>query len=148
MTDVVTTGKSTPHWPAVAAWWAHRVQLLGPRKEQTELLFVQACPSTGLDKVHPTWAGIFVLAAIVALCPGIHFILLDNDCVPLTLFEVEDLWALATPPKAGLLAPNKNGPADKSSWSTSDEEVTAKRAIELALQALHVLSKGGRALSS
>ena len=72
--------------------------MLGPRAEQVELVFVQACSDTGLDKVHPTWAGTFVLAALVALCPGIHFVLLDNACLPLTLFEIEDLWALAEPP--------------------------------------------------
>ena len=27
--------------------------------------------------------------------PGINFILLDSDCLPVTLFEVEDLWTEA-----------------------------------------------------
>ena len=53
---------------------------------------------TGLHRVHPTWAGTFVLAALVAVFPGINFILLDSDCLPITLFEAADLW------KEGFLA--------------------------------------------
>ena len=33
-----------------------------------------------------------MLAALVFLFPGIDFVLLDSDCVPVTLFEVADLW--------------------------------------------------------
>ena len=32
-----------------------------------------------------TWAGTFVLATLVAIFPGINFILLDSDCLPITL---------------------------------------------------------------
>ena len=39
--------------------------------------------------------GTFVLAALVAVFPGINFVLLDSDCLPVTLFEVEDLWTEA-----------------------------------------------------
>ena len=42
--------------------------------------------------VHHTWAGTFVLAALCLVFPGLHIVLLDSDCVPVTLFEVEDLW--------------------------------------------------------
>ena len=42
--------------------------------------------------MHPTWAGTFVLAALVAVFPGTNFILLDSDCLPITLFEAADLW--------------------------------------------------------
>ena len=48
-----------------------------------------------LQWCSPTWAGTFVLAALVAVFPGINFVLLDSDCLPVTLFEVEDLWAEA-----------------------------------------------------
>ena len=51
-----------------------------------------ACEQTGLHRVHPTWAGTFALAALVALFPGVNFILLDSDCLPVTLFEAADLW--------------------------------------------------------
>ena len=59
------------------------------------LLLFPISASTGLHHVHPTWAGTFVLAALVAMFPGINFVLLDSDCLPVTLFEVEDLWTEA-----------------------------------------------------
>ena len=45
--------------------------------------------------MHSTWAGTFVLAALVAMFPGLNFVLLDSDCLPVTLIEVEDLWTEA-----------------------------------------------------
>ena len=86
---------SLPHWPAAARWWHSRLKLIGPHKEKTELLLFPISASTGLHHVHPTWAGTFVLAALVAMFPGINFVLLDSDCLPVTLFEVEDLWTEA-----------------------------------------------------
>ena len=83
---------SLPHWPAAAGWWH---SLIGPHKEKTELLLFPISVSTGLHHVHPTWAGTFVLAALVAVFPGLNFVLLDSDCLPITLFEVEDLWTEA-----------------------------------------------------
>ena len=87
-----TAQDGLPHWPAAVAWWHSRVQLVGPQQEKTELLFFPATEETGLHRVHPTWAGTFVLAALVAIFPGINFILLDSDCLPITLFEAADLW--------------------------------------------------------
>ena len=49
--------------------------LVGPHQEKTELLFFPATEETGLHRVHPTWAGTFVLAALVSIFPGINFIL-------------------------------------------------------------------------
>ena len=87
-----TSQDGLPHWPAAVAWWHSRVQLVGPHHERTELLFFPATEETGLHRVHPTWAGTFVLAALVAVFPSINFILLDSDCLPITLFEAADLW--------------------------------------------------------
>ena len=84
-----------PHWPAAARWWHSRLKLIGPHKEKTELLFFPISKTTGLHHVHPTWAGTFVLAALVAVFLGLNFVLLDSDCLPVTLFEVEDLWTEA-----------------------------------------------------
>ena len=86
---------SLPHWPAAARWWHSRLKLIGPHKEKTELFLFPISAATGLHHVHPTWAGTFVLAALVAMFPGINFVLLDSDCLPVTLFEVEDLWTEA-----------------------------------------------------
>ena len=51
--------------------------------------------TTGLHKVPYYWAGVFVLEAARFLYPAQHFALIDNDCVPVTLFEVKDLLQLA-----------------------------------------------------
>ena len=56
-----------PHWPAAARWWHSRLKLIGPHKEKTELLLSPISKTTGLHQVHPTWAGTFVLAALVAV---------------------------------------------------------------------------------
>ena len=81
LTKVKDVEPTLAHWPAVAAWWSSRLRHVGPGDEQVDL-------------VHPTWAGTFVLAAMVFLFPDTHFVLLDSDCVPVSLFEIEELWAL------------------------------------------------------
>lgn len=87
-----TTDASLRHWPAVAAWWKSRVAMIGPSSEVSDLLFVPICKASGLDRTHPTWAGTFVLAAMCLVFPGKHIVLLDSDCIPVTLFEVGDFW--------------------------------------------------------
>ena len=86
---------AVPHWPAFAAWWASRRCLVGPQEEATEVLWVCADATTGLHKIPYYWAGVFVLEAARFLYPAQHFALIDNDCVPVTLFEVQDLLQLA-----------------------------------------------------
>ena len=83
------------HWPAFAQWWAARRALVGPQQERTDVLWVQATHANGLRAVPYYWAGVFVLEAARFLFPQVHFGLVDNDCVPVTLFEVQDLIALA-----------------------------------------------------
>ena len=77
-----------------------------------KLLFFPACEQTGLHHVHPTWAGTFALAALVALFPGTNFILLDSDYLPVTLFEAADLWRegylTRFPPRTGKTLPTKH----------------------------------------
>ena len=79
---------AVPHWPAFAAWWASRRCLVGPQEEATDVLWICADRSTGLRRVPYYWAGVFVLDAARFLYPKQHFALIDNDCVPVTLFEV------------------------------------------------------------
>ena len=104
-----TAQDGLPHWPAAAAWWHSRLQLIGPNQEKTELLFFPACEQTGLHRVHPTWAVTFALAALVAMFPGTNFILLDSDCLPVSLFEAADLWRegylTRFPPETGKTLP-------------------------------------------
>ena len=80
------------HWPAVAAWWKERIKYTGPYAELTTVVFVPISGDTGLDRVHPTWAGTYILDACVYLFPAINFALIDSDCVPVTLFEIQELW--------------------------------------------------------
>ena len=47
---------------------------------------------TGLERVHPTWAGTYILDACVYLFSGTNFALIDSDCVPVTLYEIQELW--------------------------------------------------------
>ena len=80
------------HWPTVAAWWKERLQYTGPYEERTNVVFVPISADTGLDKVHPTWAGTYILNACVYLFPLSNIALIDSDCVPVTLFEIQELW--------------------------------------------------------
>ena len=73
----------------VAAWWKERIKYVGPYGEHT---FVPITADTGLERVHPTWAGTYILDACVYLFPGINFALIDSDCVPVTLYEIQELW--------------------------------------------------------
>ena len=66
------------------------------KKGEFTTVFVHISADTGLDQVHPTWAGTYVLNACVFLFPTIHFALIDSDCVPVTLFEVQELWWSST----------------------------------------------------
>ena len=83
------------HWPAFAQWWEARRTLIGPQQERTDILWAQATQANGLRAVPYYWAGFFVLEAARFLYPKVHFGLFDNDCVPVTLFEMKDLVALA-----------------------------------------------------
>ena len=86
------------HWPMVAAWWKERLRYVGPYGELTTVVFVHISDDTGLHKVHPTWAGTCILDACVFLFPTINFALIDSDCVPVTLFEIQELWLASTDP--------------------------------------------------
>ena len=78
-----STGQSAPNQSVIVVCWSP---------------WITASPGLALTweailhRVHPTWAGTFVLAALVAVFPSINFILLDSDCLPVTLFEAADLW--------------------------------------------------------
>lgn len=95
----VHTVPGLAHWPVVAAWWKERIQYVGPYGERTNVVFVPIAADTGLDKVHPTWAGTYILNACVYLFPSTHLALIDSDCVPVTLFEIEELWHASSYPE-------------------------------------------------
>ena len=134
LTVVEHVEPSLAHWPAVAAWWSSRLRYVGPRDEQVDLVFVRAGRHSGLHLVHPTWAGTFVLAALVFLFPKTHFVLLDSDCVPVTLFEIEELWMLTTEPlfsQVSAISHGADGPAHKArkTQQVHDGEEEAPRVV-------------------
>lgn len=81
---------------AFASWRSSRRKLIGPQEERTEVLWICADRESGLRDVPYYWAGVFVLEAARFLFPRQHFGLIDNDCVPVTMFESQDLVSLAT----------------------------------------------------
>ena len=85
LSDKVKTSPGLSHWPMVAAWWKERLCYVGPYGELTTVVFVHISADTGLPRVHPTWAGTYILDACVFLFPSINFALIDSDCVPVTL---------------------------------------------------------------
>ena len=96
--DEVKSVPGLSHCPMVAAWWKERLRYVGPYGELTTVVFVHISADTGLYKVHPTWAGTYILDACVFLFPTINFALIDSDCVPGTLFEMRELWLASTDP--------------------------------------------------
>ena len=138
-----TAQDGLPHWAAAVAWWHSRVQLVGPQQEKTELLFFPATEETGLHRVHPTWAGTFVLAASVAIFPGINFILLDSDCLPITLFEAADLWKegflTRFPPGAGKGLPQKHPLHRKRDYVNRPDVVYTQHRVDADRQGQGVL---------
>ena len=52
--------------------------LTGPAQEQCDLVFFPISSASGLKNI--------------LVFPKKHLILIDHDCIPVTLFEVRDLW--------------------------------------------------------
>ena len=113
LTNLDNPDPSLQHWPAVAAWWASRACIQGPAQELCDVVFFPVSQASGLHLVHHTWAGTFVLAALCLVFPGLNIVVLDSDCVPVTLFEVEDLWQEAQ----RLQHCGLPGPVPTSSWA-------------------------------
>ena len=113
LTNLDNPDPSLQHWPAVAAWWSSRARMQGPAGELCDVVFFPVGQTSGLHMVHHTWAGTFVLAALCLVFPGLHIVLLDSDCVPVTLFEVEDLWREAQ----RLQHSGFPGPVPTNSWA-------------------------------
>ena len=67
LTNLDNPDPSLQHWPAVAAWWSSRARMQGPAGELCDVVFFPVGQTSGLHMVHHTWAGTFVLAAIVYL---------------------------------------------------------------------------------
>ena len=46
----------------------------------------------GTGKSASNVAGTCILDACVYLFPGTNFALIDSDCIPVTLYEIQELW--------------------------------------------------------
>ena len=127
-----TAQDGLPHWPAAVAWWHNRVRLLGPHQEKIELLFFPASEETGLHRVHPTWAGTFVLAILVPIFPGINYIL-----------EAADLWKEAYltrfPPGIGQGLPQKHPLHRKCDFANHQDVVYTQHRVDADRQGHGVL---------
>ena len=73
-----------PHWPPFCAWWTSRRELKGPAEEAADIVWI-----TATDLLD--WTGPLLLSIARWMFPSCHIALIDNDCVPLALFEVQDL---------------------------------------------------------
>ena len=67
-----------------------------------------------------------MLAAMVFLFPDTHFVLLDSDCIPVSLFEIDELWALTTQaltlPQATERQGEADGPVRKARKTKKDDD--------------------------
>ena len=102
------------YWPAFQPWWTSREQLVGPHKELTRLVWYHINNQSGVQYVPHIWAGVFVLLVARFLFPTIHIALVDTDCVPVSLFEIEDLILLS---KLQMSAHSTNTPPGGASAS-------------------------------
>ena len=87
-----------PSFFAAYTPWLHaRCSMVGPLGERTASFFLPIAIETGLSHVHYTWAGPLALEVLVFLFPAINWILIDTDCVPTSLFEVDELVKISMP---------------------------------------------------
>lgn len=87
--------KDVDFWPAFQPWWQSRVQLIGRHRETTRLCWFQITSGSGVEFIPRIWAGVFVLLVARFLFPSIHIALVDTDCVPISLYEIQDLVMLS-----------------------------------------------------
>ena len=79
-----------------ATWLKDRCRYIGPYKERTTALYLQASEENGLMKTHYLWASVFILEGLTFLYPQINFTLIDTDCVPISLFETTEMAHMVT----------------------------------------------------
>ena len=85
--------RDVPHWPPFCAWWNSRRELKGPADEATDIIWMTVTDQ--LDSIPYYWTGPLLLCIARWLFPACHIALIDNDCVPLSLFEIADLLKLS-----------------------------------------------------
>ena len=68
--------------------------MVSPHGELWTPIYIPLCNDTGLELIHYTWGGVYVLEALALLFPGIIHIMWDHDAAPTSLWEVQDLCTL------------------------------------------------------
>ena len=81
LTNLDNPDPSLQHWPAVAAWWSSRACMQGPARELCDVQWSSFGP--------PHMGRHLRLAALCLVFPGLHIVLLDSDCVPVTLLKLK-----------------------------------------------------------
>ena len=84
-----------PHWPPFCSWWTSRRELKGLAEEATDIVWITATEQLDTVPYPYYWTGPLLLCIARWLFPACHLALIDNDCVPLALFEVIDLIKLS-----------------------------------------------------
>ena len=86
-----------PHWPAFSTWWSSRRNLVGPYQEKTDTVYITVDVACGMAGIPFYWIGPFVLWVARWLFPLPYICLIDNDCAPVALFEMQELDNLLLP---------------------------------------------------
>ena len=92
-------------------------------------------PAIHQRSIYLTRVGTYILDACVFLFPSINFALIDSDCVPVTLFEIQELWLSCLghdPPNEGCLQPevipsSPIAPAQKRARSVDTGKATQQQ---------------------
>ncbi len=83
--------KGQEHWPHTARLIIERCRMVSQHGELWTPIYIPLCNDTGLELIHYTWGGVYVLEALALLFPGKIHIMWDHDAAPTSLWEVQDV---------------------------------------------------------
>ena len=52
------------------------------KAERWAFIVIPLSSATGLSNVHYTWGATFVIEALLAICDGKHYVMMDHDAAP------------------------------------------------------------------
>ena len=87
--DPLSSDRIMKHFEKLGPILFDRTTIQGPFSEQWAIAFHRSHQHD--DKVHCTWAAVFLLEALMTAVPWKHYILQDHDDAPLSLFEMQQL---------------------------------------------------------
>ena len=87
--------ENTPHWQYTSRLIRERCALTTTEnKELWTPVFVPLNYDAGLEQIHYTWGGVFVLEAFAMLFPYKTYIMWDHDAAPTSLWETAGLVSM------------------------------------------------------